>query len=362
MPLTGIRVLDLTRLLPGAYCTQLLADMGAEVVKVEEPGSGDYMRWTPPLVDGQSVMFNAINRRKKSVTLNLKSEEGRQLLLGLVENADVLVEGNRPGVMERLGLGWPVLHARNPRLVMCSITGYGQDGPFAARAGHDLNYMATAGALGLNGERGGPPLPLSVQVADIGGGGLQPAVAILGALVAVQRGGEGRWIDSSMTDGAVGWLALVFAAHAAGERVARGDQRLAGRYPCYRVYECRGGGYYSVAALEPKFWTAVCEALARPDLADLQYSEDLDAQKQLEKVFATRTRDEWQEILAGADACCEPVLDLDEVASHPQIAARGVLAPRTDPVPLLGEHSAEILAAAGVDAARLADLRKRGIT
>ena len=222
--------------------------------------------------------------------------------------------------------------------------------------------MATAGALGLNGQRGGPPLPLSVQVADIGGGGLQPAVAILGALVAVQRGGEGRWIDSSMTDGAVGWLALVFAAHAAGERVARGDQRLAGRYPCYRVYECRGGGYYSVAALEPKFWTAVCEALARPDLADLQYSEDLDAQEQLEKVFATRTRDEWQEILAGADACCEPVLDLDEVASHPQIAARGVLAPRTDPVPLLGEHSAEILAAAGVDAARLADLRKRGIT
>src|SRR5947207_6453973 len=182
--------------------------------------------------------------------------------------------------MQRLGVGWDVLHARNPRLVMCSITGYGQDGPFAARAGHDLNYMATAGALGLNGERGGPPLPLSVQVADIGGGGLQPAVAILGALVAVQRGGEGRWIDSSMTDGAVGWLALVFAAHAAGERVARGDQRLAGRYPCYRVYECRGGGYYSVAALEPKFWTAVCEALARPDLADLQYSEDLDAQKQ----------------------------------------------------------------------------------
>ena len=291
MPLTGIRVLDLTRLLPGAFCTQLLADMGAEVVKIEEPGSGDYMRWTPPLVDGQSAMFNAINRRKKSVTLNLKSEEGRQLLLGLVENADVLVEGNRPGVMDRLGLGWPVLHARNPRLVMCSITGYGQDGPFAARAGHDLNYMATAGALGLNGERGGPPLPLSVQVADI-----------------------------------------------------------------------RGGGYYSVAALEPKFWTAVCDALARPDLADLQYSEDLDAQKQLEKVFATKTRDEWQEILAGADACCEPVLDLDEVASHPQIAARGVLAPRTDPVPLLGEHSAEILAAAGVDAARLADLRKRGIT
>src|SRR5216684_4053950 len=219
VPLTGIRVLDLTRLLPGAFCTMLLADMGADVVKVEEPGAGDYMRWTPPLVNGQSALFDAINRHKRSITLNLKSEEGRDLLLRLVERADVLVEGNRPGVMARLGLGWDVLHARNPRLVMCSITGYGQDGPFAARAGHDLNYMATAGALGLNGEKGGPPVALSVQVADIGGGGLQPAVAILGALVAVQRGEEGRWIDASMTDAAVSFLALAFAARAGGETV-----------------------------------------------------------------------------------------------------------------------------------------------
>src|SRR5256885_6521967 len=188
MPLTGIRVLDLTRLLPGAYCTQLVADMGADVIKVEEPSGGDYMRWTPPLVDGQSALFNALNRNKRSVALNLKEADGRDLLLRLVERSDVLVEGNRPGVMQRLGLGWDVLHARNQKLVMCSITGYGQDGPFASRAGHDLNYMATAGALGLNGLREGPPVPLSVQVADIGGGGLQPAVAILGALVGVQRG------------------------------------------------------------------------------------------------------------------------------------------------------------------------------
>src|SRR5713226_8405552 len=153
MPLTGIRVLDLTRLLPGAYCTLLLADMGADVVKVEEPGDGDYMRWTPPLVNGQSTLFNAINRNKRSLTLNLKSDVGRDLLLRLAERADVLVEGNRPGVMERLGLGWDVLHARNPRLIMCSITGYGQEGPFANRDGHDINYMATAGGLGLNGAK-----------------------------------------------------------------------------------------------------------------------------------------------------------------------------------------------------------------
>src|SRR3989441_1965272 len=310
MPLTGIRVLDLTRLLPGAYCTLLLADMGADVIKVEEPETGDYMRWTPPLVGGQSALFNAINRNKRSVTLTLKSDAGRDLLLRLVDGADVLVEGNRPGVMDRLGLGWDILHARNERLVVCSITGYGQDGPFASRAGHDLNYMATAGGLGLNGEREGPPLPLAVQVADIGGGGLQPAVAILGALMGVQRGGEGRWIDASMTDGAVTWLAMAFVARDAGESVLRGDQRLAGRYPCYRVYACKNGGYFSVAALEPKFWSALCNVLERLDLVELQYSEDPATQTALEEIFASQTRREWQEKMGPPDASCEaPVED-----------------------------------------------------
>ena len=362
MPLTGIRVLDLTRLLPGAYCTQLLADMGADVIKVEEPGTGDYMRWTPPLVQGQSMLFNVLNRGKKSVTLNLKTDEGRDLLLRLVEAADVLVEGNRPGVMHRLGLGWDAIHARNPRLVMCSITGYGQDGPFASRAGHDLNYMAIAGALGLNGERDGPPLPLSVQVADIGGGGLQPAVAILGALVAVQRGAEGRWIDVSMTDGAVSWLAMAFAARGAGEPVRRGDQRLAGRYPCYRVYACKEGGYYSVAALEPKFWSELCRAFERPDLAEAQYSEDREMHEAVEKIFASHTRDEWQQRLSTLDVCCEPVLDVDEVSSHPQIKSRRLLERNDHPTaPRLGEHTAEILAGVGLDAGSYAELQKKGV-
>lgn len=352
MSLTGIRVLDLTRLLPGAFCTQLLAEMGAEVIKVEEPGTGDYMRWMPPLVDGQSALFNAVNRNKKSIELNLKSEAGREALLRLVDTADILIEGNRPGVMDRLGLGWQALHARNDRLVMCSITGYGQDGPFASRAGHDLNYMAIAGGLGLNGERDGPPVPLSVQVADLGGGGLQPAVAILGALVAVQRGGKGTWIDASMTDAVVGWLAPAFAAREHGERVARGDQRLSGRYPCYRVYACQGGGYYSVAALEPKFWAALCEALERPDLIDGHFSEDLEVQRQVERIFASRTRDEWEQKLANVDACCEPVLDLDEVPNHPQIKARGLFARRDSrPAPRLGEHTAELLKELGMESA-----------
>jgi len=356
--------LDLTRLLPGAFCTMLLADMGADVIKVEEPGAGDYMRWTPPLVQGQSLLFDAINRNKKSITLNLKSEAGRDLLLSLAEHADVLVEGNRPGVMARLGLGWDVLHSRNARLVMCSITGYGQEGPFASRAGHDLNYMATAGALGLNGEKDGPPVPLSVQVADIGGGGLQPAVAILGALVAVQRGAEGRWIDASMTDGAVSWLALAFAARSGGEVVGRGDQRLAGRYACYRVYACKGGGFYSVAALEPKFWTTLCSAVGRPDLIDQQFAEGSEGEAvhhALEELFASRTRSEWETVLAECDACCEPVLDLDEVMSHPQIAARQKLRKVDGDAPRLGEHTAAVLAELGVGPSRYEELQRQGV-
>ena len=354
-PLAGVRVLDLTRLLPGAFCTQLLADMGADVIKVEEPETGDYMRWTPPLVSRsegapvRSALFDALNRDKRSIALDLKSEGGRDVLLRLADTASVLVEGNRPGVMDRLGLGWEVLHARNPRLVMCSITGYGQDGPFASRAGHDLNYMAIAGGLGLNGERDGPPVPLSVQVADIGGGGMQAAVAILGALVGVQRGGEGVPLDVAMTDGAVGWLALAFAARETGERVARGDQRLAGRYPCYRVYECSDGRYYSVAALEPKFWRNLCAALERPDLVEQQYSEDPKTQVILETIFRTRARDAWEQALASLDACCEPVLDLDEVASHPQVVARKLLERRHGGrAPDLGEHNEELLSELGL--------------
>jgi len=381
MPLSGIRVLDLTRLLPGAFCTMLLADMGADVIKVEEPGSGDYMRWMPPLADGQSILFNALNRNKRSLSLNLKSETGRDLLLRLVDRSDVLVEGNRPGVMERLGLGWHVIHARNPALVMCSITGYGQDGPMSSRAGHDINYVATAGVLGLNGAKGGPPMPLAVQVGDIGGGGLQPAVAILGALVGVQRGDEGRWLDVSMTDGAVSWLALALAQQGSGDEVGRGDQRLTGLYACYRVYACKDGGYYSVGALEPKFWAALCTAVGRPDLIELQLATGADgmrAHQAMEAVFLSRTRSEWESELSGLEVCCEPVLDLHEVPSHPQIAARELISAslsgvevrpavrlskdwRRRDAPRLGEQTAEILGELGVDAAQLESLETRGV-
>jgi crotonobetainyl-CoA:carnitine CoA-transferase CaiB-like acyl-CoA transferase len=382
MSLDGVRVLDLTRLLPGAFCSLLLADMGAEVVKVEPPGSGDYMRWYPPLVDGQSTLFNSLNRNKRSITLNLKTDAGREVFKDLAKRADVVVEGNRPGVMDRLGLGWNVLREINPRLVMCAITGYGQTGPWAQRAGHDLNYMAVAGALSLNARRGESPHPLAVQVADIGGGGQGAAVAILGALLEVARGGEGRFLDVSMTDGALTWLAAPFSQVAAeGERIGRGLHRLTGRYACYGVYECADGRFMSVGALEPKFWRALCEAVGRPDLVEDQYAEGAAQDRlrsELAAVFAGLPLERWEERLAGLEVCCEPMLELDEVAGHPQIQARGLvhefpsgaeIAPqvrfqedwrRLGP-PRLGEHTGELLGEVGVTQDRLEQLRAAGV-
>jgi alpha-methylacyl-CoA racemase len=220
-------------------------------------------------------------------------------------------------------------------------------------------------------------VPLAVQVADIGGGGLQPAVAILGALVGVERGGHGRWLDASMMDGAVSWLALAMAALGGGEPAGRGDGRLTGRYACYRVYACKDGGFYSVGALEPKFWATLCDAVGRPDLIEQQYAEGsagISAHRAMESVFASMTRSEWERKLAGLEVCCEPVLDLDEVETHPQVAARRLITRqptgvevrpaiplRTDwrrlDAPALGEHTAEILAEVGVDAKRLEELR-----
>jgi alpha-methylacyl-CoA racemase len=374
-----MRVLDLTRLLPGAFCTLLLADRGADVIKVEQPGTGDYMRWLPPLANGHSVVFNAINRNKRAITLNLKSEPGRDLFKALVATADVVVEGNRPGVMDRLGLGWETLRAIRPGLVLCSITGYGQDGPFAQRAGHDLNYMATAGVLSLNALPGGSPHPLAVQVADIGAGGVGAAAAILAALLGVARGGEGRHLDVSMMDGAMSWLALPMAeAFTGGEQPVAGRTRLTGQYPCYRVYECADGGFLSVGALEPKFWAALVEALDRPYLLHRHLDPSPEAHAALEAVFLTRGRDEWAARLDGLDVCVEPVLAVAEVENHPQVAARRLVrheasgtevAPavplaegwrRLNP-PGLGEHNREVLAEVGVDAGRLAELAAAGV-
>jgi crotonobetainyl-CoA:carnitine CoA-transferase CaiB-like acyl-CoA transferase len=284
--------------------------------------------------------------------------------------------------MDRLGLGWPVLRELNPRLVMCAITGYGQTGPWAQRAGHDLNYMALAGALSLNARAGEGPHPLAAQVADIGGGGQGAALAILGALLEVARGGSGRFLDVSMTDGAFSWMAVPFSqAKAEGRRIPRGGHRLTGKYACYQVYECADGRFMSVAALEPKFWAALCEALERPEMVEQQYAEGAAQERlrgELAEIFAGHTREEWERQLAGLEVCCEPVLELDEVAAHPQIAARGLIrefpsgveiAPhvpfqegwRRRSPPGLGEHTAELLGELGVDEHGLEELRAAGV-
>lgn len=325
MPLTGVRVLDLSRLLPGPFATMILAGLGAEVIKVEDLDGGDYLRWMPPLQeDGSAAMFTAINRDKRSLRLDLKSPRGRELFLDLAARSQVVLESFRPGVMDRLGLGMEVLHARNPRLVVCSISGFGQDGPDRLRAGHDLNYLARAGALSITGTFDGEPVIPGVQVGDIGGGAQGAVIAILAALRRAEQTGEGSHCDVSMVDGMLSWMSPHIAAARAGGGSAPAGMMLNGAHPCYHVYRC-ADGWITVAALEPKFWARLCELLVVEDLRDLAFAVGSEAQRaveRLEGVFRTATRAQWRERLGQEDACCEPVLSIDEALEDPQARHR----------------------------------------
>jgi crotonobetainyl-CoA:carnitine CoA-transferase CaiB-like acyl-CoA transferase len=330
--LEGIGVLDLTRLLPGGFCTLLLADLGADVLKVEDPAGGDYIRWMPPYYGGDeerangtaSAYFLALNRNKRSVKLDLKNPNDRDALLRLAETHDVLVESFRPGVMDRLGVGPDVLRERNPRLVYCAISGYGQESPLRDRSGHDTNYLALAGLLGLTGRRGGPPIQSAGQIADLGGGGLMAAVGILAALHERERSGEGQVVDISMTDGALSWLSMVVARYfCEGVVPRRGEIELAGGILCYFPYETKDGAWVALGALEPKFWSNWCEGVGRPDLKEKQFEHpESDAGREVAAVFKGRTRDDWAAFAAEHDCCLEPVLDLDETVSSELVAAR----------------------------------------
>jgi crotonobetainyl-CoA:carnitine CoA-transferase CaiB-like acyl-CoA transferase len=344
--LDGLRVLDLSRLLPGGFCSLLLADFGADVIKVEDTGMGDYVRWAPPLYEGAdrsaaSALFLSLNRGKRSIRIDLKSPEGREVLLRLVRGADVLLESFRPGVLDRLGVGYEALRAENPGLVYCAITGYGQDGPFRDRAGHDLNYLARVGLLGLTGDAGGPPVQAAGQIADLGGGALMAAFGILAALRERDRSGEGQLVDVSMADGALSWLAMVAARYFAdGAAPARGGLELGGALLCYRPYRC-ADGWVAFGALEPKFWRAWCEGVGRPELAERQFDGvGSDTHRAVEAVFAQRTRAEWEAFNDEHDCCLEPVLALDEALETELVRARGMVVevdqPGAGPVRLLG--------------------------
>jgi alpha-methylacyl-CoA racemase len=385
LPLRGIRVLDLSRLLPGPYCTLVLSDLGAEIVKVEDPGAGDYLRGLPPLRDDAGGAFLALNRDKRSLILDLKRPAGVATFLRLCATADVVVESFRPGVMARLGLGYDVLAAHNPRLILVSLSGYGQDGPFRDRAGHDLDYVALAGILGAWRREGAAPAVPAVQLADLAGGGLWGALGAVAALVARERTGAGRHVDVSMTEGALALLIPELGAFAADPVEPRqGRGLLRGGNANYDVYETADGGHLAVGSLEPKFWAALGAVLGRPvDLGEIPAPPARQAaiRAELQAIFRTRPRAEWERLFAPHDACVEPVLALAELPAHPQHAARRVFFelddPRRGPLPQVrtplgrpdghtpppapGEQTDAVLGEAGFTAAEIAALRRDGI-
>jgi crotonobetainyl-CoA:carnitine CoA-transferase CaiB-like acyl-CoA transferase len=393
-PLAGIKVLDLSRLLPGGFCSLLLADFGAEVLKVEDTGMGDYVRWSEPRYEGAdpsaaSALFLSLNRNKRSIRINLKSDEGREVLLRLVKECDVLLESFRPGVLDRLGVGYERLRQENPGLVYCAISGYGQDGPYRDRSGHDMNYLGLNGLLALTGAQDGPPVQAAGQIADLGGGALMAAFGILAALRERDSSGEGQSVDVSMFDGSLAWMAMTAAqalCHGPEAAPRRGELPLSGSLVCYRPYEC-ADGWVTLGALEPKFWQAWCRGVEREDLIEKQFERPgSDAHGEVEEIFRARSREEWQAFAGQHDCCLEPVLELDEALDSELVRAREMVAPleqpgataqvrllglpvklsRTPgdasraPGPALGEHTAEVLREAGLGEEEVAALLESG--
>ncbi len=383
-PLDGIRVLDLTRLLPGPALSMHLADLGADVVKVEDTGDGDYMRGFPPLArdaDGNEVnaAFENVNRGKRSIRLDLKQPQGRDLLLRMAERADALVEGFRPGVMDRLGLGWEALRARNPKLVFCSLTGYGQSGPLATRAGHDLNYCAMTGVLDQIRADGRPAIP-NLQIGDLLGGTLTALSALLAALLAAQRTGRGSRVDAAMTDGLLAHHIFPHGDLDAGEVPVAGRTLLTGGAPCYRIYETADGRHLAVGALELKFWQAFCDAAGLAHLRGAHWALGLkpgsaasdEVAARVQARIGEKSRREWEDLFAAVDACVTPVLTPAEALAHPHHHARGLVHRRggvtavgplaaidghgiaDDGAPRAGEHTRELLAELGLDANHIA--------
>jgi crotonobetainyl-CoA:carnitine CoA-transferase CaiB-like acyl-CoA transferase len=343
--LDGLVILDLTRLLPGAVATQQLADWGAEVIKIEEPRAGDYAR------DMNPAVFARTNSGKKSVSVDLKKPRGREIFLQLLRQADVLIEGNRPGVMARLGLGYEELRRVNPRLIYVSLTGYGQQGPYAQLAGHDVNYLALGGVLSLNL----PTIP-GVQIADLVGGSMQAVSGILLALLARHRTGEGRFVDVSMYAGVTSLLTIPLTAwRTTGREPMPGNEILSGRYACYNLYQAADARWLAVGALEPKFWAELCRRIAAEDLIARQFEEPQAAVKErMASIFRTKPAGVWFQELRETDCCVTLVRTISEVAAElPDLAGA--------PPPGLGEHTRAMFSRCGLSIAEIEDLERQGV-
>lgn len=386
--LEGLKVLDLTRLLPGPLCTMMMGDYGAEVLKVEDTAAGDPTRAMGEMVEGMGGFFRQVNRNKKSLSVNLKAEQGRKILRRLAERSDVLVEGFRPGVMERLGLDYSTLSVLNPRLIYASISGYGQSGAYRERAGHDLNYTALAGLLDLSAAPGEAPVMPAVQIADIAAGSLSALSGICMALYARGVSGRGRYVDISMTRGLLPWLVYAAAGLAVeGDLPRRGSGHITGAFACYNIYETADGKYMSLGALEPNFWRNFCLAVERPGWVELQFDsggrESLIGE--VGALFREKAQAQWIELFTQHDACCEPVLDLEAAAAHPlareegfwiEVSRPGGASQKQPgfpllfsgsagevrlPPPRLGEHTLETLEALGYTGAEIETMLQQGI-
>ncbi len=387
--LSGVRIFDLTRLLPGPFCSMLLADMGADVLKVEEPGRGDYFRWMEPLEDGASVYFRSVNRNKRSMTLNLKSDEGREILLALARRHDVVLESFRPGVADRLGIGYEAVKAVNPGIVYCSISAYGQDGPCRDRAGHDGNVLALSGLLDMAGEPEGNPVFPPVPLADIPVGGFLAGFSIAAALVRKGRTGEGAFLDVSMFDGALSMAAMQAALVLNGGRIpGRGRNHFAGGSVGNTVYRTGDGRHLAISIIERKFWRNFCGLIGRADLQEgdfLAPKADSLVGAEVQKTLLTRTMREWAALLEGSDVCVEPVLTLAEALEGDLVRARRMVVQVAEPgggtakqlgcpvktpggareehrrSPALGEHTRDVLRGLGLPETEIDGLFARAV-
>ena len=373
-----MRVLDLSRLLPGPFCTRVLADFGFEVIKLERPGEGDWVRGIPPFKDGISTLFQALNHGKKSLTLDLKSELGQEIFLRFVKTADVLLESFRPGVMAKLELSYERLSQTNPRLVYCSLTGFGDRGPYRDRPGHDLNYIGLAGLLHLTGSREGPPVIPGTQIADLGGA-LWAVIGIQRSLLERERTGKGGRVDSSLLGAALSMLPVAVARQTSGEPMTPGSSDLTGGWVCYQVYATKDAKYMTLGALEPKFWMNFCSIVGWEDLVGEQFAPAVEGQPvydQLCALFRSRTQEEWVASMAGVDVCCEPLYTLAEAFESEPIRALGMwhngcllpplgfstgVSTPTGDAPSLGEHTRSLLSELGYGDDQISAMQAKGV-